>query len=169
MITPVTVLAIGRLNITDPLAEAQARFALIREQIAAHQALIEWRHDHLFLIFGVLHANTDPMKQAISFISVITQAAQAVGLSLPPLTLSSGLVRIGVVPVLGLHFSGEPLEQVSLLIHQTSPGMITCNDEAYFHLRRLGLLPLSTFQPTTIGRGYALTVTELAGQRNAES
>lgn len=169
MITPVAVLAIGRLAIADPLAEAQARFTLIREQIASHQALVEWRYDHLLLIFGILHADTDPMKQAISFISATVHTAQTVGLSLPPLSLSSGLGRIGVVPVLGLHFSGEPLEQVSMLIRQTPPGMITCNDEAYFHLRRLGLLPLSTFQSTTIGRGYALTVTELAGQRNAES
>jgi hypothetical protein len=164
----IAVLSVGRLPIIDPLDEVRARIALIREQIGNQQALIDWRGDHLLLIFGALHPDPDPIQRALALIDETVAAAHTIGLTLPPFTLCSGIGRVGLVPIIGLYVSGEALDQATILTHQTLPGMITCNEEVYFHLRSTGQLPLTAVRSPAINRGYTLAVSDIFAHQRAE-
>ena len=167
-VTRIAVLSVGRLPIIDPLDEARARIALIKEQIGYQQALIDWRGDHLLLIFGALHPDPDPIQRAIALVDATVATAHTSGLPLPPFTLCSGIGRVGLVPIIGLHISGEVLDQASILTHQTLPGMITCNEEVYFHLRSTGQLPLTAVRSSTMNRGYTLAVSDIFAHQRVE-
>jgi hypothetical protein len=164
----IAVLSVGRLAIIDPLDEVRARIALIKEQIGNQQALIDWRGDHLLLIFGALHPDPDPIQRALALIDEAVAAAHNSGLPLPPFTLCSGIGRVGLVPIIGLYVSGEALDQATILTHQTLPGMITCNEEAYFHLRSTGQLPLTAVRSSTTNRGYTLAVNDIFAHQRVE-
>lgn len=164
----IAVLAVGQLHIANELDELRARIHLISEPVDRQQALLQWRDSSVLLIFGALASDADPLRSAVAAATSIIARAEAAGLPMPPMALSSGHVRVAVVPLIGLHTIGEPLEQAAILIHQTSPGTLICAEEAYFYLRSAGLLPLSAVRFTTPARSYALALSDNYLHQKAE-
>lgn len=154
----IAVLAVGQLHLANELDELRARTHLISEPVERQQALLQWCDSSVLLIFGALTTEADPLRNAVAAATSIIARAEAAGLPIPPMALSSGHGRVAVVPLIGLYTIGEPLEQAAILIHQTAPGTLICAEEAYFYLRSAGLLPLSAVRFTTPARSYALAL-----------
>ncbi len=164
----IAVLAVGQLHLANELDEMRARTHLISEPVERQQALLQWRDSSVLLIFGALAGEADPMRSAVAAATNIIACAEAAGLPIPPMALSSGHGRVAVVPLIGLHTIGEPLEQAANLIHQTAPGTLICAEEAYFYLRSAGLPPLSAVRFTTPARSYALALGDTCLHQKAE-
>lgn len=164
----IAVLAIGPLPIANELDEMRTRIHLIAEPSERQQALIQWHDRYTLLVFGVLASTAEPLRSAITAATAMITHAEAAGLPTPPLALSSGQGKVAVLPLLGLHATGEPLAHAVSLLQQTPLGTLTCAEETYYYLRSAGLLPRSATHIARPARSYALALGSAYRHQNAE-
>ncbi|MCX7790238.1 MAG: hypothetical protein N2378_06325 [Chloroflexaceae bacterium] len=132
------------------LPEGSAQTARLREaaslavdSVRQYDALLTRFGPHLAVIFGVTGR-----QGPAALLRNARQAARALhaqwrldAARRPRLALASGQARVVILPGLGLHVIGPPVDQALALLDLADEDLLLCNEEAYLSLRRLGLVP----------------------------